>query len=73
MTGIGTASDARGTRDKFQERKWRLMEMQENRRTRTVGGAQDHGPDESMEDWFNLGVSDIQEGEVVRGPGDARV
>jgi small subunit ribosomal protein S1 len=43
------------------------MDTQENRRTRTFGGAQDHGPDESMEDWFNLGVNDIQEGEVVRG------
>jgi small subunit ribosomal protein S1 len=27
----------------------------------------EHGPEESMEEWFTRGVSDIQEGEVVRG------
>src|SRR5262245_17702920 len=46
------------------------METQDNRKIRTLAGAQrevDHGPEESMEDWFNKGVGDIQEGEVVRG------
>ena len=46
------------------------METQDNRHMRTLGGAQrevDHDPEESMDEWFTRGVSDIQEGEVVRG------
>jgi small subunit ribosomal protein S1 len=42
----------------------------ENRKARTlVGGAKEVGetPEESMEDWFTRGVSDVEEGEVVRG------
>ena len=34
-----------------------------------VGGAKEVGEaaEESMEHWFNRGVSDVEEGEVVRG------
>jgi small subunit ribosomal protein S1 len=42
----------------------------ENRKARTLAGAQREvtdAPEESMEDWFNRGVGDIEEGEVVRG------
>src|SRR5215475_13175774 len=46
------------------------METPDNRKVRPVGGTQrevDQGLEESMEEWFTRGVSDIQEGEVVRG------
>jgi small subunit ribosomal protein S1 len=46
------------------------METQDNRKANTFAGAQkevDRAPEESMEEWFTRGVSDIQEGEVVRG------
>ena len=41
----------------------------ENRKAKVLEGAQEVGeaPEESMEDWFNKGVGDIEEGEVVRG------
>src|SRR5262245_9949983 len=42
----------------------------DNRKARTLAGAQREvtdAPEESMEDWFNRGVGDIEEGEVVRG------
>ena len=42
----------------------------ENRKAKVLGGAQEEvaeAPEESMEDWFNRGVGDIEEGEVVRG------
>src|SRR6266496_696454 len=42
----------------------------DNRKAKTLAGAQKEvadAPEESMEDWFTRGVSDIQEGEVVRG------
>jgi small subunit ribosomal protein S1 len=41
----------------------------ENRKAKVLEGAQEAGeaPEESMEDWFNKGVGDIEEGEVVRG------
>ena len=42
----------------------------DNRKAKILGGAQKEVPDapeESMEDWFNRGVGDIEEGEVVRG------
>ncbi|HYB42529.1 MAG TPA: 30S ribosomal protein S1 [Candidatus Methylomirabilis sp.] len=41
-----------------------------DRRSQALGGGQrevDQGSEESMADWFTRGVSDIQEGEVVRG------
>jgi small subunit ribosomal protein S1 len=46
------------------------MDTQDNRKANTFAGTQkevDRAPEESMEDWFTRGVSDIQEGEVVRG------
>ena len=61
---------ARRAGDKSQERKWRIMETQDNKKAKILAGAQrevDPGPEESMEDWFTRGVNDIQEGEVVRG------
>ncbi|MDO8475081.1 MAG: 30S ribosomal protein S1 [Candidatus Rokubacteria bacterium] len=42
----------------------------ENRKAKVLEGAQEEvaeAPEESMEDWFNRGVGDIEEGEVVRG------
>ncbi|HMB35433.1 MAG TPA: 30S ribosomal protein S1 [Methylomirabilota bacterium] len=42
----------------------------DNRKARSLAGAQrevSDAPEESMEDWFNRGVGDIEEGEVVRG------
>jgi len=42
----------------------------ENRKANVLEGAQKEvaeAPEESMEDWFNRGVGDIEEGEVVRG------
>jgi len=42
----------------------------ENRKAKVLEGAQKEvaeAPEESMEDWFNRGVGDIEEGEVVRG------
>jgi len=42
----------------------------DNRKARNLAGAQREvtdAPEESMEDWFNRGVGDIEEGEVVRG------
>jgi small subunit ribosomal protein S1 len=42
----------------------------DNRKAKILGGAQKEvadAPEESMEDWFNRGVGDIEEGEVVRG------
>src|SRR5262249_60978618 len=42
----------------------------DNREGRNLGGAEREvtdAPEESMEDWFNRGVGDIEEGEVVRG------
>ncbi len=42
----------------------------ENRKAKVLEGAQKEVaevPEESMEDWFNRGVGDIEEGEVVRG------
>ena len=41
----------------------------ENRKAKVLEGAQEvaEAPEESMEDWFNKGVGDIEEGEVVRG------
>ena len=42
----------------------------ENRKAKVLKGAQEEvaeAPEESMEDWFNRGVGDIEEGEVVRG------
>ncbi len=42
----------------------------ENRKAKFLEGAQEEAveaPEESMEDWFNRGVGDIEEGEVVRG------
>src|SRR6266496_6542505 len=42
----------------------------DNRKAKTLAGAQKEvadAPEESMEDWFNRGVGDIEEGEVVRG------
>jgi len=42
----------------------------DNRQAKTLAGAQKEvaeAPEESMEDWFNRGVGDIEEGEVVRG------
>src|SRR5215831_8937090 len=42
----------------------------DNRKARSLAGAQREvtdAPEESMEDWFNRGVGDIEEGEVVRG------
>jgi hypothetical protein len=42
----------------------------ENRKAKVLEGAQKESsdaPEESMEDWFNRGVGDIEEGEVVRG------
>jgi small subunit ribosomal protein S1 len=42
----------------------------ENRKAKALEGAQKEvadAPEESMEDWFNRGVGDIEEGEVVRG------
>jgi small subunit ribosomal protein S1 len=42
----------------------------ENRKAKVLEGAQQEvadAPEESMEDWFNRGVGDIEEGEVVRG------
>src|SRR5215472_362013 len=50
-------------------RKHPLMES-DNRKARSLAGAQREvtdAPEESMEDWFNRGVGDIEEGEVVRG------
>jgi small subunit ribosomal protein S1 len=41
-----------------------------NRQVQPLAGGQkevDQAPEESMADWFTRGVSDIQEGEVVRG------
>src|SRR6266446_10462111 len=41
-----------------------------NRQVPPLAGGQkevDQAPEESMADWFTRGVSDIQEGEVVRG------
>jgi len=42
----------------------------ENRKAKVLEGAQKEvaeAPEETMEDWFNRGVGDIEEGEVVRG------
>ncbi len=42
----------------------------ENRKAKVLDGAQKEvadAPEESMEDWFNRGVGDIEEGEVVHG------
>ena len=42
----------------------------DNRKAKILAGAQREvadAPEESMEDWFNRGVGDIEEGEVVRG------
>jgi small subunit ribosomal protein S1 len=42
----------------------------ENRKAKVLDAAQREvadAPEESMEDWFNRGVGDIEEGEVVRG------
>src|SRR5262249_4193593 len=42
----------------------------DNRKAKILAGAQKEvadAPEESMEDWFNRGVGDIEEGEVVRG------
>jgi small subunit ribosomal protein S1 len=41
----------------------------ENRKAKILDGAQKEAeaPEESMEDWFNRGVGDIEEGAVVRG------
>ena len=42
----------------------------ENRKAEVLEGAQKEvaeAPEETMEDWFNRGVGDIEEGEVVRG------
>ncbi|HEV2054002.1 MAG TPA: 30S ribosomal protein S1 [Methylomirabilota bacterium] len=42
----------------------------ENRKAKLLEGVQEEvaeAPEESMEDWFNRGVGDIEEGEVVRG------
>jgi small subunit ribosomal protein S1 len=42
----------------------------DNRQAKILAGAQKEvadAPEESMEDWFNRGVGDIEEGEVVRG------
>ena len=42
----------------------------ENRKAKVLEGAQEEvaeAPEETMEDWFNRGVGDIEEGEVVRG------
>jgi len=42
----------------------------ENRKAKVLDGVQEEvaeAPEESMEDWFNRGVGDIEEGEVVRG------
>ena len=42
----------------------------ENRKAKVLEGAQEEvaeASEESMEDWFNRGVGDIEEGEVVRG------
>ena len=42
----------------------------ENRKAKVLEGAQEEvaaAPEESMKDWFNRGVGDIEEGEVVRG------
>src|SRR4030095_3399414 len=44
----------------------------DNRKAKILGGAQKEvadAPEESMEDWFNRGVGDIEEGAGVRGPG----
>src|SRR5438445_5266900 len=41
----------------------------ENRKSKTLVGVSKEvdAPEESMEEWFNRGVGDIEEGEVVRG------
>src|SRR5215468_3346495 len=50
-------------------RKRRIMET-ENRQAKVPAGTRrevPEPPEESMEEWFNRGVGDIEEGEVVRG------
>ncbi|PWU25082.1 MAG: 30S ribosomal protein S1, partial [Candidatus Rokuibacteriota bacterium] len=48
---------------------WRIMETPDKKAQALAGGHRevDQAPEESMADWFTRGVSDIQEGEVVRG------
>ena len=69
LLNVRGGREVRRPGDIHQGRKHRIMET-ENRKAKVLEGAQKEvaeAPEETMEDWFNRGVGDIEEGEVVRG------